>query len=111
MFLTQRSTNEVIAVENDDAFAAGKLVGKKEGILVGISSGAAIWAALELAKRPEKCGERRSWHFFRIQETDTSPHRYLQTSTLKNCIMDEEKTAGSCEKARDPAVFCVAMHL
>ena len=43
--------------------------------------------------------------------TDTCPHRYLQTDALKNCIMDEEKTAGLCEKARDPAVFCVAMHL
>ena len=49
--------DEVIAVENDDAFAAGKLVGKKEGVLVGISSGAAIWAALELAKRPENAGK------------------------------------------------------
>ena len=49
--------DEVIAVENDDAFAAGKLVGKKEGILVGISSGASIWAALELAKRPENSGK------------------------------------------------------
>ena len=45
--------DEIISVENDDAFAAGKLVGKKEGVLVGISSGAAIWAAIELAKRPE----------------------------------------------------------
>ena len=45
--------DEVIAVGNDDAFAAGKLVGKSEGILVGISSGAAVWAAIELAKRPE----------------------------------------------------------
>lgn len=49
--------DEVIAVENDDAFAAGKLVGKKEGILVGISSGASIWAAIELAKRPENAGK------------------------------------------------------
>ena len=45
--------DEVIPVENEDAFAAGKLVGKKEGVLVGISSGAALWAAIELAKRPE----------------------------------------------------------
>ena len=48
--------DEVIAVENDDAFATGKLIGKKEGVLVGISSGAAVWAAIQLAKRPEnKC--------------------------------------------------------
>ena len=49
--------DEVIAVENEDAFAAGKKVGKSEGILVGISSGAAIWAAMELAKRPENKGK------------------------------------------------------
>ena len=49
--------DEIIAGENDDAFAAGKLVGKKEGVLVGISSGAAIWAAIELAKRPENAGK------------------------------------------------------
>ena len=49
--------DEIIAVENDDAFATGKLIGKKEGILVGISSGAAIWAAIELAKRPENAGK------------------------------------------------------
>ena len=45
--------DEIIAVENDDAFATGKLIGKKEGVLVGISSGAAVWAAIQLAKRPE----------------------------------------------------------
>ena len=49
--------DEVIAVENEDAFAASKKVGKSEGILVGISSGAAIWAAMELAKRPENKGK------------------------------------------------------
>lgn len=49
--------DEVIAVENDDAFAAGKLIGRKEGVLVGISSGAALHAALELAKRPENKGK------------------------------------------------------
>ena len=49
--------DEIISVENDDAFAAGKLVGKKEGVLVGISSGAVIWAAIELAKRPENAGK------------------------------------------------------
>ena len=49
--------DEVIAVENEDAFAAGKLVGRQEGVLVGISSGAAVWAAIELAKRPENKGK------------------------------------------------------
>lgn len=49
--------DEVIAVENEDAFAAGKLIGKKEGVLVGISSGAAVWAAIQLAKRPENKGK------------------------------------------------------
>ena len=49
--------DEVIAVENDDAFATGKLIGKKEGVLVGISSGAAVWAAIQLAKRLENKGK------------------------------------------------------
>lgn len=49
--------DEIIPVENDDAFAAGKLIGKKEGVLVGISSGAAVWAAIQLAKRPENKGK------------------------------------------------------
>ena len=49
--------DEIIPVENEDAFAAGKLVGKTEGVLVGISSGAAVWAAIELAKRPENKGK------------------------------------------------------
>ena len=49
--------DEVIVVENDDAFATGKLIGKKEGVLVGISSGAAVWAAIQLAKRPENTGK------------------------------------------------------
>ncbi|MCD8342209.1 MAG: cysteine synthase A [Clostridiales bacterium] len=49
--------DEVIPVENEDAFAVGKQVGKAEGILVGISSGAAVWAAIQLAKRPENKGK------------------------------------------------------
>ncbi len=49
--------DEIIAVENEDAFATGKKVGKSEGVLVGISSGAAVWAAIELAKRPENKGK------------------------------------------------------
>ena len=48
---------EIITVENEDAFATGKLIGRTEGILVGISSGAATWAAIELAKRPENEGK------------------------------------------------------
>ncbi|MDE7245024.1 MAG: pyridoxal-phosphate dependent enzyme, partial [Oscillospiraceae bacterium] len=49
--------DEIIIVSNEDAFAAGKRIGRAEGILVGISSGAAVWAALELAKRPENKGK------------------------------------------------------
>lgn len=49
--------DEIIKVENDDAFAAGKLLAKKEGVLVGISSGAALYAAIQLAKRPENKGK------------------------------------------------------
>ena len=49
--------DEIITVENDDAFATGRLIGKHEGVLVGISSGAAVWAAIELAKRPENKGK------------------------------------------------------
>ena len=49
--------DEIITVENEDAFATGRLIGKKEGVLVGISSGAAVWAAIQLAKRPENKGK------------------------------------------------------
>lgn len=49
--------DEIIAVSNDDAFTTGKNLGKKEGILTGISSGAALWAAIEIAKRPESKGK------------------------------------------------------
>ena len=55
--LNTKVYDEIIAVSNEDAFAAGKLVGKKEGVLVGISSGAAVWAGVELAKRPENEGK------------------------------------------------------
>lgn len=55
--LNTKVYDEVIPVANEDAFAAGKLVGHKEGVLVGISSGAAVWAAIELAKRPENKGK------------------------------------------------------
>jgi cysteine synthase A len=49
--------DEIIPVENDDAFATGKQVGRKEGVLVGISAGAAVWAAIQLAQRPENEGK------------------------------------------------------
>lgn len=55
--LNTKIYDEIIAVTNEDAFAIGKLIGKKEGVLVGISSGAATWAAIELAKRPENKGK------------------------------------------------------
>ena len=49
--------DEIIPVSNEDAFATGRLIGRSEGVLVGISSGAAVWAALQLAKRPENAGK------------------------------------------------------
>ena len=49
--------DEIIPVENDDAFAVGREIGRSEGVLVGISSGAAVWAAIELAMRPENEGK------------------------------------------------------
>ena len=55
--LNTKIYDEIIAVENEDAFIAGREIGKKEGVLVGISSGAALWAAKELAKRPENKGK------------------------------------------------------
>ena len=55
--LNTKVYDEIIPVTNEDAFATGKLIGKKEGVLVGISSGAAAWAAIELAKRPENEGK------------------------------------------------------
>ena len=54
--LNTKVYDEVIAVENEDAFATGKLIGKNEGVLVGISSGAAAYAAIQVAKRPENAG-------------------------------------------------------
>lgn len=55
--LNTKIYDEIITVSNEDAFAAGKLVGRKEGVLVGISSGAAVHAAISLAKRPENKGK------------------------------------------------------
>ena len=55
--LNTKIYDEIIPVSNEDAFATGRLIGHKEGVLVGISSGAAVWAAIELAKRPENKGK------------------------------------------------------
>jgi len=55
--LNTKVYDEIITVQNEDAFATGKLIGKSEGVLVGISSGAATYAAIELAKRPENEGK------------------------------------------------------
>lgn len=55
--LNTKIYDEIVTVANEDAFAAGKRVGRSEGILVGISSGAAVWAAIQLAKRPENAGK------------------------------------------------------
>ena len=66
--------DEIIAVNNEDAFATGRIIGRKEGVLVGISSGAAMWAAIELAKRPENAGKN-----IVVLLPDTGD-RYLSTS-------------------------------
>ena len=70
--------DEIIAVKNEDAFATGKNIGKKEGILVGISSGAAVWAAVELAKRPENKGKN-----IVVLLPDTGS-RYLSTTMFQD---------------------------
>ena len=70
--------DEIITVSNDDAFATGKLVGRSEGVLVGISSGAAVFAAVELAKRPENEGKTI---VVLLPDTGT---RYLSTSLFSD---------------------------
>ena len=66
--------DEIITVSNEDAFATGREFGRTEGVLVGISSGAALWAAIELAKRPENKGKN-----IVVLLPDTGD-RYLSTS-------------------------------
>ena len=70
--------DEIIPVTNEDAFALGKLVGKREGMLVGISSGAALWAAVQIAKRPESKGKT-----IVVLLPDTGD-RYLSTPLFTN---------------------------
>lgn len=70
--------DEIIPVSNEDSFATGKEIGKKEGVLVGISSGAALWAAIQLAKRPENKGKNIVVFF-----PDTGD-RYLSTPLFQD---------------------------
>lgn len=69
--------DEIITVEDEDAFEVGRIVGKKEGILVGVSSGAALWAAIEVAKRPENSNKN-----IVVLLPDTGD-RYLSTEMFK----------------------------
>ena len=70
--------DEIVTVSNEDAFATGKLIGKSEGVLVGISSGAAVWAAIQLAQRPENEGKT-----IVVLLPDTGD-RYLSTPLFSN---------------------------
>ena len=76
--LNTKVYDEIIPVENDDAFATGRAVGHKEGVLVGISSGAAVWAALQLAKRPENEGKTI------VALLADTGERYLSTALFQN---------------------------
>lgn len=70
--------DEIIAVDHEDAFKMGRMIGKREGVLVGISSGAALWAAIEVAKRPENAGKN-----IVVLLPDTGD-RYLSTELFTN---------------------------
>ena len=70
--------DEIIPVSNEDAFSTGKLIAKSEGVLVGISSGAATWAAIELAKRKENEGKK-----IVVLLPDTGD-RYLSTAMFQD---------------------------
>ena len=84
--LNTKIYDEIIPVENEHAFAAGNLIGKQEGILVGISSGAAVWAAIEVAKRKENEGKT-----IVVLLPDTGD-RYLSTPLFA----EEQTYSGSC---------------
>lgn len=75
--LNTKIYDQIITVENEDAFETGRLIGKSEGFLVGISSGAATWAAIELAKKPENTGKT-----IVVLLPDTG-NRYLSTDLFK----------------------------
>ncbi|MGM9779394.1 MAG: pyridoxal-phosphate dependent enzyme, partial [Prevotella sp.] len=72
--LNQKIYDEVFRVKNDDAFAAGRLLARKEGVLAGISSGAAVHAAIEVARRPENEGKTI------VALLPDTGERYLSTS-------------------------------
>ncbi len=76
--LNTKIYDEIIAVSNEDAFATGKRIGREEGVLVGISSGAALFAAIQLAKRPENAGKK-----IVVLLPDTGD-RYLTTPLFAN---------------------------
>lgn len=75
--LNTKIYDQIVTVENEDAFETGRLIGKSEGFLVGISSGAATWAAIELAKKPENAGKT-----IVVLLPDTGD-RYLSTDLFK----------------------------
>lgn len=75
--------DEIIPVENEDAFATGRRIGKAEGVLVGISSGAAVWAALQLAKRPENAGKTI------VALLPDTGDRYLSTPLFADYVQDD----------------------
>ena len=76
--LNTKIYDEIITVENEDAFLAGRLVAKEEGLLVGISSGAALWAAAELGRRKENLGKTI------VAILPDTGERYLSTSLFAN---------------------------
>ena len=93
--------DEIITVENDDAFQAARQIGHWEGVLVGISSGAAVWAAIQLARRPENegktivalladTGERYlstpMFEAYNNRKDKSHPYRYLITALQDECV-------------------------
>ena len=85
--------DEVIPVSNEDAFATGKLIGRTEGVLVGISSGAATWAAVQLAKRPENKGKTIvALLLEKAQDVFNRVRKYKEQSKLKNTITEINAT-------------------
>ena len=70
--------DEIVQVENEEAYAASRMLAHKEGILVGITSGAALHTAIELAKREKRMQEKQLWQYCRIRENDICQHHYLR---------------------------------